>query len=290
MSTEFDERVEKGFELVRNPALWPGTSTDRLVQNLIDISGWLGVYYTNAIFEEFRPFYWYVAERTTIAQRLEILVNLSGAVERFEAGIATLLPFLCADEETSVVSTAAMNLSVLIPSQKGDLLTGPKDVLRFLEGSDTDNTRVGILQGVLLLGDRRVLPLLDRCWERLGREGRRLLAHSWSGFVYASTIEFLLDWLEKTDDERDYGSIAAALVLNVTRPKGTPFVLDVERKFPANCEEKGPPVRFLRQWTFEEYGKIIAPRLLSIAAAETGEKVIPHVLAAWGIKNAVSLA
>jgi hypothetical protein len=108
--------------------------------------------------------------------------------------------------------------------------------------------------------------------------------------VYASTIEFLLDWLEKTNDERDYGSIAAALVLLTVRPKRSPYVLDIERKFPAYGEEEGPPVRVLHQWTIEEYGKIIVSRLKAIAAAETGEKVMPKVLEAWGIEPDGQLA
>jgi hypothetical protein len=286
MTTQTDERVEKAFNLVRNPALWPGTTTDQLVDILYSVSEWLGSNFTEELFEEFRPFYWHIAERTTIEQRLEVLVELVDGVERFEVGTASLLPFLCADEETSVISTAALHLALLLPLRDGDPLTGPKYIVSGLDSCDTENSLVGNLQGVLLLGDRRILPLLDRCWERLGREGRRLLAHSWSGFVYASTIDFLLGWLEVTDDERDYGSIAAALVLCTARQKNSPFVLDVERKFPANSEEDGPPVRFLHQWTFEEYGKIIAPRLKAIAAAETGEKVMPKVLAAWGIDDA----
>jgi hypothetical protein len=256
------------------------------VENLVTLSLYLGVCYTEALFEEFRPFYWYVAERTTVEQRLRILTDLAKLVEGFEAGIASLLPFLNADEEPAVISTAALQLCVLIPRREGDPLTGPKYILESLETCDTENSLVGSLQGVLLLGDRRVLPLLDRCWEKLGREGRRLLANSWSGFVYASTIEFLMDWLEKTNDEADYGSIAAALVLCTVREKNFPFVLDVERKFPANGDGDIPPVCILHQWTFEEYGKIIALRLKTIAAAETGEKVMPKVLAAWGIENA----
>jgi len=283
MTTQIAEQAEKSFSLVRNPSLWPATATDQLVNSLVTLSLYLGFHYTEELFEEFRPFYWYVAERTTVGRRLEVLSWLAERVEGFEAGLSSLLPFLCADEEPAVISTAALHLALLVPQRKGDPLTGPKDVLGFLEGSDTDNTRVGILQGVLLIGDRSILPLLDRCWEGLGREGRRCLAHSWSGFVYASTIEFLLGWLERTDDEADYGSIAAALVLCTVRQKNSPFVLDVERKFPANGDGDAPPVRFLNQWTFEEYGKIIAPRLRAIGEAETGEKVIPGVLEAWGI-------
>ena len=182
-----------------------------------------------------------------------------------------------------MISTAALNLSFLIPPRGGDPLTGPKDVLGFIETADTDNSRVGILQGVLLLGDRRILPLLDRCWEKLGREGRRRLTHSWSGFVYASTIDFLLGWLEATNDDWDYGAIAAALASYPIRQKRIPLVLDVERKLPVNGPEDGPAVRYISQWSFEEYGAIIAPRLKAIAAAETGDKVIPKVLGAWGI-------
>ena len=284
MTTQIAEQAEKSFNLIRNPSLWPGTATDQLVESLVNLSLYLGIHYTEELFEEFRPFYWYVAKRTTVAQRLEILSGVADLVEGFEAGLSSLLPFLCADEEQAVISSAALNLCILIPPRNGDLLTGPKDVLGFLEGSDTDNTRVGILQGVLLLGDRRVLPLLDRCWEGLGREGRRCLAHSWSGFVYASTIEFLLGWLERTGDEMDYGSIAAALVLCAVRQKNSPFVLNVERKFPANGDGDGPPLRFLNRWTLEEYGKIIATRLQALGEAETGEKLIPKVLGAWGIE------
>ena len=280
----FNERVEKSFSLVRNPAIWPDATRDQLVDNLVTLSFLMGLSTDVGLFEEFRPFYWYVAERTTVEQRLEVLTGITEQVERFAAGLGSLLPFLLADEEPVVVSTAALHLSVLIPLRNGDPFTGPRDVLGFLDSAYSDNSRAGILQGILLLGDRRILPLLDHCWEELGREGRRLLAHSWSGLAYASTIDFLLDWLEKTDDEADYGSIAAALALCKVRQKNSPFVVDVERKFPANGDGVDPPVRFLNQWTFEEYGKIIAPRLKAIAAAETGEKVIPKVLEAWGIR------
>ncbi|HEY5625387.1 MAG TPA: tyrosine-type recombinase/integrase [Dehalococcoidia bacterium] len=42
----------------------------------------------------------------------------------------------------------------------------------------------------MLLGDRRTLPLLKGCWRNLDREGRSGLTRAWSGFVYASVIDF----------------------------------------------------------------------------------------------------
>jgi len=282
MTTETAER-EKALELLCNPSLWSETEKADLLRNLRYYCLLLGHSYNDDFLEKIRPYYWHVAERTTIDERLELLDSLVVLVEKRVAGLGSLKPFLYADEETSVISTASLNIAIFIPPKDGDPLTGPKEVLGYAEGADTEATYTGILQGVLQLGDRRILPLLDGCWKELGREGRRLLANSWSGFVYASTIDFLLGWLEKADDERDYGSIAAALASYPIRPKRIPLVLDVMRKFPANGPDDEPAVRFLNQWTFEEYGAIIAPRLKAIAAAETGDKVIPKVLGAWGI-------
>lgn len=274
---------EEALSLLRTPALWPETGIDQLTDALIILSLHLGVRYTEETFEEIRPFYWHVAGRTTVEQRLEVLAGISEAIGNLEAGLASLLPFLCADEEPAVISTAALNLSSLIPPREGDPLTGPKDVLKFLKEADTESSRAGILQGILLLGDRRVLPLLDRCWEGLAPEGRRILAHAWSGYVYASTIEFLLSWLESATDDREYGMIAGVLASYPHRSCIVPAVLDVERKFPAYEAPEGERVRILARWTFREYGRIIAPRLKALAERETGEKVIPKLMAAWGI-------
>lgn len=274
---------EKSLSLLRNPSLWPGTRTRELLGNLSYYSMLLGDSYSDDFLEEIRPYYWYVAERTTVKERLDLLLQLAELAERRVTGLGCLQPFLSADEDPAVISTASLNLAVLIPLVDGDPLTGPREVLRFTEGADTDATYAGILQGILLLGDRRILPLLDRCWEPLGPEGRRILLHSWSGFVYASTIDFLLSWLESATAESEYGSIAGVLASYPLRKDAFPFVADVERKFPANGPGKGPCVRQLGRWTFEEYGKIIAPRVKAIAAAETGERVIPKVLGAWRI-------
>ncbi len=290
IATLVPEQVRKSLDLARNSARWSETDTDRLIGHVFILAVHLGVWHTEDIFEEVRPFYRHVAERTTLEDRLGLVMRLSELCEKFEAGLASLVPFVCADEEPEVISTAALNLCVLIPPRHGDILTGPKDVLGFLEDVDSDISRSAILQGVLMLGDRRVLPLLSRCWEGLGREGRKVLAHSWSGLVFASTVDFLLDWFEGTEDENDHGCIAAALASYPRREKLLPLVVDIERKFPANGESDGPLMQCVGQWSFEEYGKIIAPRLKAIAKAETGHRVIPQVLAAWGISHTGQLA
>jgi hypothetical protein len=62
MTTQIAEQAGKSFNLVRNPSLWPGTATDQLVENLVTLSLYLGVHYTEELFEEFLPFYWFAAE------------------------------------------------------------------------------------------------------------------------------------------------------------------------------------------------------------------------------------
>ena len=275
--------AENALSFLRNPSLWTKAGTDDLLRNLFLCSVILGNNFSKSFLEEIRPFYVYITERTTVKQRLEILTRVAEAAEWRETGLTCHLPYLGMDEDPAVISTASLSLCVLYPPPDGDPLAGPKAVLRFTEAADTEASHAGTLQGILLLGDRRVLPLLDRCWMPLGFEGRQLLANAWSGFVYASTVDFLLNWLERTDDEGDYGAVAGVLAGYPLRRNAYPFVVDIERKFPANGPGDDPPIRRLGQWTFEEYGSIIAPRLMDIAEKETGDRVVPLVLSAWGI-------
>jgi len=59
--------------------------------------------------------------------------------------------------------------------------------------------------------DRRALPLLEGCWERLGRTSRARLAGSWSGVAYASLVDFLLGWMERAADEEDLHTVGETL-------------------------------------------------------------------------------
>src|SRR5262249_19536487 len=125
-----------------------------------------------------------------------------------------LLPFVVLDPDLTVVSTAALDFAVLRqPDEAFEPFTGPRLLLTYAspDGGLPEVTRAGILTGLVLRGDRRLLPLLDGCWRTLGSEGRRWLARATSGYITAGLIDFFLGWLEQTEDETDFGGIVGTL-------------------------------------------------------------------------------
>jgi hypothetical protein len=96
-------------------------------------------------------------------------------------------------------------------------------------------------------------------------------------------IDFYLDWLEDADEE-SFGGVAGTLGRMALSP-AVPKVLDVERKFPANAPDGRPPVKIINEWTIEEYGRIIEPRLRDLARRESEPRVMPAVLEAWGLPS-----
>lgn len=173
-------------------------------------------------------------------------------------------------------------------------MTGPR-TLREMAGNPriSDETRAGILAGLLVLGDRRTLPYLRGCWRLLPplppdraaalTDPRMRLTNATTGVVHASHIEFFLDWLEDAD-ESEFGAIAGALV-RLARASSYPKVVDIQRRFPATPDDENPVITTLAEWTFNEYGQLIAPRLLDLGRRENEPKVLPVLLEAWGIET-----
>ena len=62
-------------------------------------------------------------------------------------------------------------------------------------------------------------------------------------------------------------------------------MLATDRALPAWTRPEGEVVKVLRRWTREEYGQAIAPRLVGIARRESRPRILPSVLAAWGLPD-----
>jgi hypothetical protein len=140
--------------------------------------------------------YQLLVQRTSAAERSDLLQSLATGIVA-EGHVNALLPFLFEEPEHTIISSAALNHAVAMQPRDGDPLAGPRYVREIAENHTEDDARKGsILAGVLLLGDRRTLPILRGCWRFLGRDGRARLVNARSGWVYASVIDFLLDWIE----------------------------------------------------------------------------------------------
>lgn len=233
------------------------------------------------------PLYNAVVRRSTLDERLALLEHVTEAVERRAASGNALMPFLIVDPEHRIVSTAALNLAVLTPGD--DPLAGPREVLRIAVEDVMDvqqDTRTSILAGLILLGDRRVMGLLGRCWELVDAPHRHALAKAKSGFVYAAVVDFYLDWLDaclESGDEGLFGNVAAQLATMPMQPASGGRVIEIERIMPAWDAPDGIPVRHLQSWSFADYARLIEPRLRDLLARESEPKVLPHVMRIWGL-------
>ena len=226
------------------------------------------------------------AGSTTPKTRLETLTTLTTLIESGETTADALLPFVYTENDPGVLLQAALTLALLFEPQEGDPLSGPRFVRRLVDESVDDIQSAALLGALLLLGDRRVDSLLSGCWHLLGFRGQQQLTRTWSGFAYASTIDFYLDWLQEAEGE-EMGMVAAALA-RVPLEASPCLVLDLARIFPANAHPGEPAVKVLKEWSFPEYAKLIEPALRRLARKEAVEDdpqnlVMPLVLRAWGL-------
>ncbi len=202
--------------------------------------------------------------------------------------INTLVLFVLAEPDPGTAATAVIYMAHLAPLATDDPLSGLTMLVRLYDHAQTsEDARIGIFRGVLLLGDRRVRPILTHMWEGLGRHGKDQALHAKSGVIYASTAEFLLDRLDKDSDEGMFGLLAAALYRLPEESAEGPrpgYVVDAERRFPSSFRDGQPTVTLLNEWTIAEYGARLAPHMRKLAQRESEPKVLPHVMAVWGIE------
>jgi hypothetical protein len=226
--------------------------------------------------------YRHAMERFDVAERREMLTEFSGMIEQHEGlGHMGLMMFLAADTNPGIRSSAALSLSVLFdPAQEdGDELAGPRFVIRTLVRHDGGSPAQGAaLGGVLLLGDKRIMPLLAEVWDDLSEEAQLEMTAAKSGFVTEGMVEFWLDRLEEGCSESVYGSAVAAIA-KMPVISQVPFVVDIERLLPAYSG--GEPMKLLRRTTFADYLEEIRPRLEALEKTESKPKLIPRIFEFW---------
>src|SRR5262249_32279088 len=124
--------------------------------------------------------YSYVMTRLDRAERLQLATQFAEVVENQRGrGHMGLMMFLVVDDDPGIRSTAAMSLALLFEPASGDSLAGAKFVVETLLNHEKDAALQGAaLGGILLLGDKRLLPLLCDAWEKLSDEARLALSRA----------------------------------------------------------------------------------------------------------------
>lgn len=223
-------------------------------------------------------------DKSTTAERSEELQALAAAIEqRRGRAILALMPFITAETEPQIISTAALSLCNLFPVED-DPLAGPRFLGSVLcQNPVTDATAGAALGGMMLLGDERVSGLIRQIWDKWPSETRIEAVRRHSPFVLKAHIDLLLEFLAIETDLATYGSIAAALANAAVRADKN-GVCEVERVFPA-WSAPDQPVKIKSRWSRHEFATEIRSQLNHLIEAElTGpgeEMIMPIVLRRW---------
>jgi hypothetical protein len=233
-----------------------------------------------------------VGRRQGLLTRITAFVS-DGRQNRYLA----LLCFLNADTDGQIISGAALDVAMVMPQESGDPLTGPKHValhscggMRAKTGRPGSDDEGYAAAGLLLLGDMRLLPMLEEIWERLTPEARRRMVQRRSNLVSALMVEFLLRRLEADKAEEYFGELGAALhnLPEIAAQLPISAVMDIRRNFglPSGKE----PMELLGRETLAEAFARIRPRLEALIARESEPKVLPAALAVWAEAAGVEIA
>lgn len=218
------------------------------------------------------------ADRLSLAQLIARFIEEVGATSEF-----SLLPFILGESSLQIISSTVIDYAMFMEGPESEDMPGPNFLIKqYKFGKLPDVNRLGILAGLILLGDERLLPLVLGRWADFKDPShRQYLAGVQSGFVSTLQVEFLLDWIENTSDESEIGGIAGGLG-SMPRNSNNEVVTRLSRSFPYGRAGGDDPLRVIQTWSFPEYEKLfLADRLKLIIECESEPKVLPMVLDLW---------
>ena len=257
-------------------------SDDALEEFVVSTLTVFGLSEDHALLEPLQGLYRQVTNRLDLDIRHSMYRNMTDKIEKNECNASALLPFVLVDDNAGLVSTAALDYPMFRRVTTEDPLAGVRDIIDSIEQGLVAN-RGAVIAGLLSLGDRRVCRLLWELKDALSPEEIDTVATVRSTFCMAGTVEFFIDWLEELEggfEDARFGAIASGLVMARRRAQ-MEAVFDAERNFPDGRDVE--PIELKESWTIDEYAQHIAPRLRKLADEEPPPKVMPVVLAEWGL-------
>jgi hypothetical protein len=169
-------------------------------------------------------------------RRLHLFGHIRRVVEEEREWVSqrALLPFIVVEPLRDIVATAVIDYVSVGSLKNDDPMTRPKEIVDLIQRDSVEN-RGAVFGGLLHLGDERVCELIRPVRDLLDAEEVGAAIHCATGFLYSSSVEFEIDWLEGMNgDERDrlFGIVAAGLTNQVRRNRQDVVFTGGERRFP----------------------------------------------------------
>ena len=268
-----------------NQSAWAGLDAEQLKEVIMVKCIEYGTTQDGSSIPRLFALYRYALERLTVPERLRLLADFSALTEE-QGGLGHmgLMMFMAGDYAPAVVSSAALSLCVLYKTDGIDPLAGPRFVVSILAQRESDPVSLGAgLGGVLLLGDKRITPLLAAAWDRMSEAAKLEMTKAKSGLVAEAIVEFWLDRLEEGCSKSVFGSAVAAIA-KMPAIAQAPFVVDIKRTLPAYSGAE--PITLLRKTSLPDYLSKIRPRLDALLEIESEPKVIPEIYKIWNNPDA----
>jgi hypothetical protein len=196
-----------------------------------------------------------------------------------------LLPFIAEEISFRIVSTAVIDYVSLGPVTDRDPMSRVNDIIGMIESGMLKNEGAAF-GGLLSLGDKRVCKLLTAIRDSLDRDAINEAVKCGTGFISAATVDFYLDWLEGMEGDLEdpkFGIVISGLML-LKKESRTDQVTIGERPFPTRGVTNEQWAAMRKPIPLSEYLKHVAPRMYALERTEPPPKIMPYVLAEWGLQ------
>lgn len=282
--------VEEALRLFSSDAEWGGLTLAETEFVLEETLKCYGSTYDADMIRSLLKFYRRYVSMSDVARRQGLLTRITEFVSNGHRNrFIALLCFLSADNDGQIISGAALDMAMVIPHEPANPLAGPEYVawhgcggvrakMGIGEASDDEGY---VAAGLLLLGDMRLMPLLEEVWGRLTPGARRNMLARRSNLATRMNIEFILIRLHEDKDEEYHGELAAFLHDIPTLAAKMPVnaVVDIRRNF--GLKPGMEPMELLAGMQIKEAFDYIKEPLKLLIKRESEPRVLMNVWHVW---------
>jgi hypothetical protein len=268
----------------------PAVRIEALKSNLEDLALCeilrYGYYNDEKMITPLAQFYCEMVVPMTDEKRLKLQNHVVGFMENTDViSINALLPFISEDKSRGIVSSAVISYVSLGPLTGGDPMSRVKEIVDMFERGILENEGAAF-GGLLYLGDNRVCRLLVPLRDQLDRDALQEMIYCYTGFLHEATVDFYLDWLESlegSDEDGTFGLVAVGLSLMKRNSHQGDVISTGYRPIPSRGVSPDEFREAIKYISVSEYLKRAASRLYALERSEPPPRIIPHVLADWGL-------